>query len=478
MITRNNGKQAGKAAAIAVATKVDVRRQHAFSVSTSYPGSFLDRDDNPHIRHLKSTLSRTGIVTCVWGESKSGKTTYLRHLLETTGQTFVIVAGPRIKNVQGFWRTLGEALRLDIVKERQHKVQITTSGAMTSRTEASVGSDNIAKASASLETRLAMEALAATTFTTEPLTSARSKCIEYLRQTSTTVIVDDAQQMAEEVCFDIAYDLKEDVEEGAVRCVFVAIEDAAFDFIYRDEQLIDRFRPCAFPNWTASDLKRVARSGFSLVNLGVTEAQLDVIVANAALSPYNLQDLALNICANTGIRPGHMAPDGRVLGREELVQSLKDFATRLSYFHLIIARAAERSAERLTTYEVEDKRLNLYELALLALNDCGGQPEVKISVLKRKIRERLADPTWSNPHLAQFVRNLASTRVDKKFLRASTHKGAHPLRFREKIGEREERVLITNPLFKSYLFWYLPTALGVTGRDLSYLEAKRIAAVA
>src|SRR5688572_12132028 len=83
----------------------------AFSVSTR-PGAFLVRENHPALHMLARMLSRRGVVPCVWGESKSGKTTYLRHFFETATIPFIIIPGARIKDAQSFWRTLGEELRL------------------------------------------------------------------------------------------------------------------------------------------------------------------------------------------------------------------------------------------------------------------------------------------------------------------------------------------------------------------------------
>ena len=449
-------------------TPAQVKAPPAFSVSTC-PGAFLVRDSHPALVTLTRTLNRSGVVPCVSGESKSGKTTFLRHYFKSRRIPFVILAGPRVKDTQSFWRALGEELRLEIVKERQHQQQLITSADLTVRAEYSAGHEALAKATASAEARLAMEAVAGTTFTTEPLVSARSKCLDYLRQTGTFVLVDDMHQMSDVARTEIAFEIKTDVESGSIRFAFVAIEEATFDFIHGDEQLSDRFRPISFPNWTADELKSVARKGFDLTLFGVTDAQLDIIVANAVLNPYNLHDIALNILENAAASNGGNAIAGRTLERAVLVQSLKDFAERLGFFHVIISRAAADGADTRTTYDVEGQVLDLYELALLALSDCGGAPEVKISSLKKRIRERVKDRSWSNSNLSRVVQRLASASIDKKYLRASSNRGTVPLKFCPKIGDREERVLVINPAFKVYLFWFLPSALKVRGRDLAYL---------
>lgn len=442
-----------------------VRVDEVFSTSGLPPRSFIDRDWHDDIRLLKAALTRNGVVPCVWGESKSGKTSFLRRQLAQSGRPFVLVPGPHVKSADEFWRALGERLHIEVTREVQRAASQADTEAVAIKLESSL-SAGLAKLTGSIEVQQAIQKIAGTTFKTEPIASVRSKCIEFLDTTKTIVVLDDFHHIEPSIRRDIAFGIRDPAEAEVTTFVLVSIEREAFDFIEGDEQLRGRFRIRQFPNWTKKELVEVARSGFGLLGLRATDGQLTLIAANAQLNPYNLQDICLTICSNAGIKCSTDIGARSNLDADVLEQSLKDFALELGYFHEIIARASAGTTESLKTYAVGSTKLNIYELALLAMSDIGAKEIVNLGTLRRRIRQRLGDPTWNNTYLKTALQRLADAEIDAKYQKLSSNKGTHPIMF----NAAAEQLLIVNPLFRVYLFWCLPGKLGLESRTLDHLS--------
>jgi hypothetical protein len=87
-----------------------------FSITTLAPYSYIDRavDSSSDatrrkVRQLKAALSQEGPIVCIFGESKTGKTTFARKTLLDAGYSFVLAEGTEIKSVESFWRHIAES---------------------------------------------------------------------------------------------------------------------------------------------------------------------------------------------------------------------------------------------------------------------------------------------------------------------------------------------------------------------------------
>ena len=429
-----------------------------FSTSEIPPRTFIDRD-RPDMRRLKTALDQAGKVVCMHGESKSGKTMFARNRLCTSHNGYVLIEGSRIASVNDFWQQLGEILKIAIEKERQSKSAEVQSTTVKGDATASFSSGLVGlKASAGMEQ--ATQAMLDAVIRSEPLTSVRSKCLEFLRETKLAVVIDDFHLIEDEsVRRDLAFDLKTPAGAQEGKFVIISIPETAFDFVNKDEQLQLRFSILPFPSWCKEELADIATKGFGILGLTVTSKQIGYIVANAILNPLNLQQICVNVCSNANIRSNVDVLVGDSLKREHLASALEDFAQELSFFSQMIDIAAAHAGttENLTTYKVGDKRLNIYQLALVALSDAGANEDfgVKFSTLRRKIKTRVGDENWNNPHLKTAIEKLTNAEIEIKYRRAISNASEKPLLV------DDDKVFVVNPLFRIYLFWCLLPSLGL-----------------
>jgi hypothetical protein len=136
---------------------------------------------------------------------------------------------------------------------------------------------------------------------------------------------------------------------------------------------------------------------------------------------------------------------------------------RPSFFSDIVKLAANASggADALQTYELGERRLNVYELALVGLSDAGANDRsgVLISTLRKKIRARVNDESWNNAHLKAAVERLAAVELKIEYRRAPIPNATdRPLLI------VDDKVFVTNPLFRIFLFWCLLPQLGLQNR--------------
>jgi hypothetical protein len=434
-----------------------------FSTSEIPPMSFIDRNDRGEIRRLKTAIGQGGKIVCMYGDSKSGKTMFARKQLSMLASGYVLVEGSRITSVSEFWQQLAERLKVGIEKEI-HGQRTTTDETEVKAEVAGSLSAGIGSVKGKLRASLASKEIIDARFLTLPINSVRGKCLEFLSEVPICVVIDDFHFVKDEaVRLALAIDLKTPASAKQGKYILISVPKEAFDCLNGDEQLIGRTAILPFPGWTKEELAQVAGTGFRLLGIGCTDRQLRQIAANAVLNPLNLQQICVNICSNAHIRTkSDVRPDFVVTGRH-LTSALEDFAQDFAYFSGIIALAAKGSTDALQTYAVGERRLNIYDLALVALSDAGANEHsgVLISTLRRKIRARLGDESWSNTYLKAAVERLAAVELEIKYKRSPIpHATDRPLLV------VEDKVFVTNPLFRIFLFWSLLPQYGLQNRVL------------
>jgi hypothetical protein len=443
--------------------KANIVVDDVFSTSEIPPLTFIDRHDQPEIRRLKTAIQQGGKIVCIHGDSKSGKTMFARKQLSTLSTGYVLVEGNRISSVDDFWLQLGEKLKIGIEKELHTQKKVGETEELKAEVSASL-STGIASVKSKLNSSLVTKEIVDTKFLTQPINTVRGKCLGFLSDVPICVILDDFHFIKDEATrLSLAIDLKTPASAKQGKYIIISVPEEAFDCFSKDEQLLGRSAIRPFPGWTKDELIKVVQTGFEILGIGFTDKQIRQIAANAVLNPLNLQQICVNICSNAGIRSKSDVPKNFALTGRHLVSALEDFAEDLSFFSNILKLAANSSggASALQTYDVGEQRLNVYELALVGLSDAGANDHsgVLISTLRKKIRARVNDEGWTNTHLKSAVERLAAVELDIEYKRAPIPNATdRPLLI------VDEKVFVTNPLFRIFLFWCLLPQLGLQNR--------------
>jgi hypothetical protein len=203
--------------------------------------TYVDRSAQEKVRELREALRKTGVLIRVYGDSKSGKTTFCRNFLDDRHPIFV--QGVMIKDQKQF---------VDMVTQQMP--------------ERAVGGGA----------------------TQDPFTQFAT-----LKRYKIAILVDNFQKMPEDLRRHTIDYLRASLDEG-VTGVVISVKDISRQIIASHRDLQGGSPPIRIPSWKESELAQIAKKGFEALRIvGVNERAL---TANAFSNPLIMQNLCVKIC--------------------------------------------------------------------------------------------------------------------------------------------------------------------------------------
>ena len=424
-------------ASIPAGRQKEVNLDEVFSI-TEIPGlNYIDRsEDRDEIRDLKAALQTPGKLVCIHGESKSGKTTFVRELAKSEGFECVRVEGPEIQGVDTFWFELGQKLRAAI----QEVISVSES----SSESASVATGVSAKLWSpinSLSSRFHVEQLQERerelSQHNRPISSVRQTVIDTLADGSIWVVVDDFHmacrgkssdgsefhepEKARRIRHSIFEDIKSLVSENLAKFVFISIPREPIDVLSSkegfagDTQLSGRVSIEEFPGWSREELVRIPTNGFDLLGMTIVK-QRAIRIATASLgSPLNAHQICHRLCLNAGVRKkSDVANDNKGVSMRQVKVAVQDFVRSMDlydgYCDKILNVGAGRSG---ATVPFRNRMVNLNEAIAMGLAKSYIHSEfgLRVDKLKSRIDDLFPSNRWNETVIVGRLEQMAGAQI-------------------------------------------------------------------
>lgn len=444
-------------------TELDV--YDVFSVSTVAPKSYIDRSGRPVIRNLQRALEQPGKIVGLYGPSKSGKTTFVRKVLAGRKAGFVIISGQQVHSVEDYWRQVSESLKLAletaVAVERGETRQ--QAGEASARSEFSM---KVVGASAEAKFAKLSEKMLLRRTEAEPISSIRTRCLEFLGSTKTAVVLDDFHEIKNPAIREaILRDIKPAAGAETGKFIFVSIPKDAFIFKSADEQIRNRFAFYELPLWSDQELEQIAQKGFDLLGIEYGAKQILYIGRSSFGNPLNVQQICINVCTNL---KDHVrgSQDKRRLPVNAVTTALEDFAVEHQDYLSIIDEAEKRGTalDREKKYKYEGVDLNIYQMifAAISIMGSGGGGGGENGLLIKSITKRIADQTGtmiSRERMERVVAALADVEFNVQFPNQGPSASGTQKPF--VYSAEEKKIFVTNPIFRMFLLWGYRPSIGL-----------------
>ncbi len=238
----------------------DVFRPGAFPEYT-YISRKSAVSDLPYEFRLMQAIKVSGFLTSLVGPSKMGKTILCEKVIGF--ENIVEISGADFNEDTDFWRLVSA------------KAGLAYEGQFASEKLISSTSDKYTKK--------------------ETFSLTKDKIIEYYRENSLVLVIDDFHYAPEGKRMQIAQQLKDAIRRG-FKAIVVSLPHRADEAIRQNADLSGRLSLINMEPWEVEDLKEIAKLGFGKLGISIEDSVAAQIAVESLSSPQLMQYICLNIC--------------------------------------------------------------------------------------------------------------------------------------------------------------------------------------
>ncbi len=332
---------------------------------------------------FKKALAMKGNLIFVVGASKSGKTVLCHSVISK--DKIINLSGSQIVTRKDFWDHIAEQIPLSD--------EVTVSNA-TSRADSTESTDGFTAGVNVLGLTVGANVGSNSLFTSNSqsqvtTTNVRTErqITKYLIDNSKVLVIDDFHYIAKDVQLYIARILKTELFNG-LNAVIVSLPHRSDEAITLNSDLTGRTTTIEIPSWTCEELREIALKGFSLLNINVSEEQVNLLARESISSPQLMQDNCFALAYRI------VDCNFTVVTNELVKQAFFETASNYGHYNRLveaIRRGPSRGSDRRKEYVTFGSSVDVYGLMLLALK--ADPPVTKISVdeLKDRLKRILSD---------------------------------------------------------------------------------------
>ncbi len=320
---------------------------------------------------LKRALAMKGNLIFVSGASKSGKTVLCHNVIAE--DRYISLSGNQIGAKEDFWQHIAEQIPLaDSVVSTSAEQKNNTSG-KNMGVNVNLGVVAIHAGANNSLGEVANKQVALSQARTE------RQIIRYLIEHNKVLIIDDFHYVAKDVQMYIARTLKTELFNG-LKAVIISLPHRSDEAIICNPDLIGRTTSIDIPPWTKNELKEIAVKGFSLLELKISDADVELLAQESITSPQLMQDNCFNLA--------FAAVNSKLIINSELVKNVfRETARNYSHYERIVKNiimGPMQGRGRRKLYAVQGLSVDIYHLLLLALKADPPVVELDITELKRR----------------------------------------------------------------------------------------------
>jgi len=249
-----------------------------------------EQDLEVRLRQVRDNLCKLVTLT---GPTKCGKTV-LAHR-EFPREKVVWLDGGVFSDEVGLW--------LEVNTQLNQPTAVTTSSASTptSKMGGEIGGA-IGLGGTQLQGKfsLAQESQHSTSTAQMRFGDPKAVAVAALRTSRTPLVIDDFHYLPRSLQESVIRALKPLIFHG-VPVVVLAIPHRRYDAIRVEREMTGRVENVQVPAWDESELAEIARVGFPLLGMDVSDATIADLASEALGSPHLMQEFCRQLCRNLGV---------------------------------------------------------------------------------------------------------------------------------------------------------------------------------
>lgn len=324
---------------------------------------------------LKKALMKNGNLISITGGTKTGKTVLCNRVVGK--DSFIKISGSQIDSREKFWQLVAEKLELP----EEISVSYATQAQDNQKTALSAKTALLNILSAGINTEKGSSQTASEN-TTRKILRSNTLIMDLLIKSRIVLVIDDFHYIDKETQLYLARTLKAEIFNG-LRAIILSLPHRADDAIRLNPDLIGRMSFIELAPWSKDELKEIARKGFSLLKMDITEDTLDYIATESALSPQLMQEN----CFNTAFQIQEMAKTCVTI--KDAQAAFKDTVAEYKHYsetaQSILAGPNKGRSRRKVYHTRDGQACDIYALILLSIS--ADPPVLKISL--DEIRQRM-----------------------------------------------------------------------------------------
>lgn len=389
---------------------------------------------------IRDYLATGGSVLVITGNTKSGKSVLCDKVV---GENCVNIAGGNIQKVGDIWQSIvhemGLSGNLTIQQSQKTAKTIDVTGQAGIDFGIKLGTESKSSSVQEIETAKSEE---------KPI-SVQRQAINGLLQFKRVLVIDDFHYLQPNVQQYIIRALKEPLLRG-LRVIFIAVPHKTYDIVRGEREMTGRVRSLKIPNWTPTELKEIALTGFPLLQMHVNQDVIDRFAMESFESPNLMQQFCLNFCFSFNIRETLKDILNFELPSEKITDFFHDIIKQnvdSDEFERLAAGPKQHGQRRKEYLFKSDKKLDLYKGILLAISKTGPKNEISLQELRDTLISMIVlskgEKTPQSSNLSSVLTqmsNIAKKNADK----------GNPVIDWEK---DTSKLFIIDPYFLFYLKW-------------------------
>ncbi len=324
---------------------------------------------------LKKALLKNGNLISITGGTKTGKTVLCNRVVGR--ESFIKISGSQIDSKEKFWQLIAEKLEIPA----EISVSYATQSQDNQKTALSAKAALLNLLSSGINTENGSSQTASENMTRKILRS-NTLIMDLLIKSRIVLIIDDFHYIDKETQLYLARTLKAEIFNG-LRAILLSLPHRADEAIRLNPDLIGRMSFIELAPWSKDELKEIARKGFSLLNMHVTEETLDYIASESALSPQLMQENCFNIAFLVHENAQHEVTiaDAQTAFKDTVAEYRHYSDTAQS----ILAGPTKGRSRRKTYHTKDGQCCDIYALILRSIS--ADPPVLKITL--DEIRQRM-----------------------------------------------------------------------------------------
>ena len=324
---------------------------------------------------LKKALLKNGNLISITGGTKTGKTVLCNRVVGR--ESFIKISGSQIDSKEKFWQLIAEKLEIPA----EISLSYATQSQDNQKTALSAKAALLNLLSSGINTENGSSQTASENMTRKILRS-NTLIMDLLIKSRIVLIIDDFHYIDKETQLYLARTLKAEIFNG-LRAILLSLPHRADEAIRLNPDLIGRMSFIELAPWSKDELKEIARKGFSLLNMHVTEETLDYIASESALSPQLMQENCFNIAFLVHENAQHKVTiaDAQTAFKDTVAEYRHYSDTAQS----ILAGPTKGRSRRKTYHTKGGQCCDIYALILLSIS--ADPPVLKITL--DEIRQRM-----------------------------------------------------------------------------------------
>ena len=220
--------------------------------------TYVNREHLGLERSLSKALAQGNILVSLTGATKSGKTVLCHHVLEA--KEYVWIDGGAIRSEDDVWQRVASELKQP---SETQETERTDRGVSLG---AELGAGGGAVPSPQFRITAGGSRLKARETKTIVRTDTFYGATAALLENEITLVIDDFHYIDEKVREALVKGLKGLLFRG-LKVVVLSTPNRAFEAIKAEVEITGRFKHVAVPDWSTTDLRQIASSGFRALNV-------------------------------------------------------------------------------------------------------------------------------------------------------------------------------------------------------------------